>query len=73
MKKVYSGRHAEYPKLHACQHVDCQHFQTTSPLKPLGQLGPNFIRGMLGLGGGGLKVMFLLNENWLFSLVAVAT
>ena len=29
--------------------VWCQYFQTTSPLKPLGHLGPDFIYGILGL------------------------
>ena len=29
--------------------VDCQHFRTTSPLKPLGRWGPNFICCILGL------------------------
>ena len=28
----------------------CQHFQTSSPLKPLGQLKPNFIWSLHGLG-----------------------
>ena len=33
--------------------VVCQHIQTASPLKPLGQLKPNFIWSLLGVGGGG--------------------
>ena len=30
--------------------VVCQHFQTSSPLKPLGRLKPNFIWSLLGMG-----------------------
>ena len=46
-----------------------QHFQTASPLKPLGRLGPNFICSILGLGDW----KFVFHENRLFSLVAMAT
>ena len=32
-----------------CVYV-CQHFQTSSPLKPLGRLKPNFMWSLLGMG-----------------------
>ena len=43
------------------------HFQTTSPLKPLGRLGSNFICSIL------LQGECFSYENRLFSLVAMAT
>ena len=38
------------PLLSVCVYVCCKHFQTSSPLKPLGWLKPNFMWSLLGSG-----------------------
>ena len=50
--------------------VVCQHFKTISPVKPLGQLGSDFISGILGLGD---RELLFLCENWILSFVAMST
>ena len=44
----------------------CQHFQTSSPLKPLGWLKPKFIRSLLGTGERKFIQMILVTwPRWL--------
>ena len=45
-----------------CVCVVCQHFQTSSPLKPLGRLKPNFIWSLLGTGER--KFVQMIQVTW---------